>query len=123
MGRAPRIGVPGHGQQSGPLRPDWGDGWADLTCDTCQAGWTGPIGEPCAYCHLAEQRQLAWQAELVLQPPDVDPVDDRYHHAMTAWAGRLKRAVQAQIVTEQKARTAWERQREPAGMGRPGRRT
>ena len=42
--------LPGHGRQAGPLRTEWGDGWAELKCDRCGAGWTGPIGEECGWC-------------------------------------------------------------------------
>lgn len=113
--------MPGLGRQSGTLRPDWGEGWADLTCDTCGAGWTGPIGEPCGYCDAAEERQRRWQAEIVMRPPDGDPDDEHHPARMTAWGQRLKRAASVGLITEQQARTAWERHRDTSRMGRTGR--
>jgi hypothetical protein len=41
---------PSNGQQVGPLRPDYGPGWAELGCTTCGATWVGHIGEPCPAC-------------------------------------------------------------------------
>ena len=96
-----------HGTQSGPLRPDWGDQWAELTCTTCGAGWVGPIGEQCAWCDLALERQRQWQAELVLRPPEVDQDDEHYQARMTAWRGRLRRAVEAGLIDERQAHHAF----------------
>jgi hypothetical protein len=52
---------------------------------------------------------IEWQAALTLPPPDVDPNDARYEDRMKAWAERLARAVEAEIVTRDKALTAWRR--------------
>jgi hypothetical protein len=99
----------GIGQQTGPLRPDWGDGWADLVCDRCGAGWTGIIGEECWWCWRALERMRQWQAELTLTPPEIDADDERYVGAMEAWAERLAVAVDAEIITEAQADRAWQR--------------
>jgi hypothetical protein len=58
---------PSNGQQVGPLRPDYGPGWAELGCTTCGATWVGYIGEPCSWCleRLDEPRR----ERLRLAPP------------------------------------------------------
>jgi hypothetical protein len=99
----------GIGVQQGPLRPDWGDGWADLVCDRCGAGWTGIIGEPCWWCERTLELMRAEQVERSLRPPDIAVDDERYERAMIAWGKRLRDLVAADIITEQQARTAWER--------------
>lgn len=62
--------LPGRGFQNGPLRPDWGDGWADLRCDRCGATWVGPLGEVCSFC---EEIITAVGGEV---PHPADTVDD-----------------------------------------------
>jgi hypothetical protein len=104
-----RHALDGHGQQTGILRPEYGDGWAELLCDECDATWVGPIGEPCNWCATALENMRRWQAERDLTPPDIDPADERYDAVMTTWGQRLRRAVEAGRVTEQQARNAWER--------------
>jgi hypothetical protein len=51
---------PSNGQQVGPLRLDYGPGWAELGCTTCGATWVGHIGEPCSSCvaRIDEPRRL-----------------------------------------------------------------
>jgi hypothetical protein len=88
----------GIGVQHGPLRPDWGDGWADLVCDRCAATWTGLVGEECWWCWRALERMRQWQAELTLTPPEVDPDDERYVGAMEAWGMRMRIAVEAGLI-------------------------
>jgi hypothetical protein len=104
-----RHALDGHGQQTGILRPEYGDGWAELQCDECDATWVGPIGEPCNWCATALDNMRRWQAEKVLEAPEVDPEDERYDGVMVAWGKRLRVAVEAGIITEQQARTAYER--------------
>lgn len=104
------VAFDGHGRQTGALRPDWGDNWAELTCDQCGAGWVGPIDEPCSYCWLTLERMRAWQAEIVLTAPDVDINDRRYADTVTAWGQRLHRAVDAQLITRAQARRTYERE-------------
>lgn len=97
------------GVQDGPERPDWGAGYADLRCNACAATWVGIAGDPCEWCRRARQRQLEYQAELVLTPPDVDPGDERSEAMHAGWAHRLAVAVAAGIVTDAAARRAWDR--------------
>jgi hypothetical protein len=104
------ITFDGTGQQTGPLRPDWGPNWADLQCDQCDATWTGPIGEPCHYCTLTIERMRRWQTQLTLKPPDIHPDDTRYPAALHAWGQRLHRAITAQLITHTQARNTYQRE-------------
>jgi hypothetical protein len=99
----------GIGVQQGPLRPDWGDGWADLACDRCDATWTGIIGEACDWCQRAVERMNTEQAQRALRPPDIDPADGRYTVAMEAWGKRLRGLVAVGAINERAARASWER--------------
>jgi replicative DNA helicase len=54
----------GVGRQAGPLRPDYGPGYADLICDQCGAGWVGKIDDPCTWCEDAKVRLLEEQRRL-----------------------------------------------------------
>lgn len=101
----------GFGRQYGPLRLDYGPEWSDLKCDQCGATWVGIIDEPCGWCDAALERMTRWQAELVIQRPDVDPEDSRYNTAMRAWAARMATAVTAGIITKRQADNAWLRGR------------
>lgn len=100
----------GVGRQVGPLRPDWGEGWAELECDHCGAGWVGPIGEPCAWCAVSLERMRAWQADKLLHPELPDRDDCRRARALKAWAGRLARGVEAELIDADAARRAWKRE-------------
>jgi hypothetical protein len=100
----------GIGMQAGPLRPDWGPGWADLQCDRCDAQWTGRIGEPCWWCERTLELMRAEQVERSLRAPEIAVDDERYERAMIAWGKRLRELVAADVITETQARTAWERQ-------------
>jgi hypothetical protein len=99
----------GWGRQAGLMRPDWGPSCADVECTVCQATWVGRVGEPCGWCEASNAKQLRWQAEIVLTPPDADPADQRFEGAMQGWADRLAIAVQAEIITEAEARGVWDR--------------
>jgi hypothetical protein len=101
----------GVGQQTGPLRPDYGDQWADLTCTTCDAEWTGPIGEPCAWCLHRAVRLVELQRRLLVHPELPEPGHRGHSAAVDAWHERLARAVQAGVITIDDADTAagrWE---------------
>lgn len=102
-GELPGIGI---GVQVGPLRSDWGNGFADLRCDVraCAATWVGEPGEACGWCirwlELANETQRK-----VLLRPDLPAGDDedRRERATLAWVDRLAAAVKAGIVTEHEA--------------------
>lgn len=103
------IDTEGHGHQTGPLRPDWGQGWADLTCTTCQATWTGPIGEPCHWCQQANDLMIAHHVEAVLTPPETDPHDTNRRASLAAWLDRMMVARNAGLITRDEAERAWQR--------------
>jgi hypothetical protein len=84
-------------------RPDHGPEFYDLRCVVCGATWVGPLLAPCTWCSDVLARNLIWQAELTLTPPDVDPDDATYDARMAAWAERLRRAIEAGIVTTAEA--------------------
>lgn len=102
--------VIGSGVQVGPLRADWGNGFADLRCDTCAATWVGQPGEACGWC----TRWLALANEVqrkVLLWPDLPADDeDRHKQSMLAWVDRLADAVKADVVTEREALVALRRE-------------
>ena len=81
-----------------------------LTCTACEATWHGYAGEHCYYCARSRRIQLEHQAELVLDPPDVDPADITYEQRMSAWGERMQTAVTAGLITDTEAQTAWSRQ-------------
>ncbi len=95
----------GHGRQHGPLRPDYGPQWAELACDTCHATWVGIINDPCTWCEQALQRLLADQRHNLLHPPWLHDNDGPRHDELM-WAARLRRAVEADLITDLEARNA-----------------
>ena len=99
----------GHGYPAGPARTDWPEGYYDLACDTCQASWVGPEGDPCEWCQTSLDHMRLWQAELTLTPPDTDPDDITRPDALKAWQNRLTVAITAGIITNQQAERAWDR--------------
>ena len=82
---------PCHGWQNGPLRPDWGPGFADLRC-SCSATWVGPIGEACTVCDAVKERH---RQQLFAGPCDGEDAD--------GWARRLGHNVIAGVMTEHEA--------------------
>ena len=100
----------GVGVQAGPRRPDRGPEYVELECVACGAGWVGALFERCGWCAQALERMQNWQAQLALTPPDVDPDDRSLAERMDAWAQRMATAVQAEIITEDQARAAWNRE-------------
>jgi hypothetical protein len=109
-GASTRHALDGHGQQAGILRPEYGDGWAELQCDECDATWVGPIGEACNWCATALDNMRRWQAEKVLEAPEVDVEDANYLTAVERWRERLHRAASddAGLITPERARLAYE---------------
>ncbi len=101
------VGIMRH---HGVMRPDHGPHFAECRCSACGATAVVVIGEPCAWCEWAIERQRQWQAQLVLRPPDTELTDPRRSDALQAWAERLARAVDAELVTRQQARAAWDRE-------------
>jgi hypothetical protein len=93
----------GWGRQCGPLRPDWGDDWAELECTICRAGWVGPIGEPCGWC-LRTHDLLLEAHRRVLLWPTAEQLDGDMKRA--DWARRLAGAVVHDVIAEHEARAA-----------------
>jgi len=96
----------GVGRSSGPLWPEFGPHHAELRCNACAATWVGVPGEACEWCQESLRRMLIWQAEQVLEPPDVDLSDERFTLAIKAWADRLWVAVEAEIIHQRDAERA-----------------
>ena len=80
-----------------------------LACNACAATWVGLPGEPCDWCQEALERQQGYQADLLLQPPDVDRDDANYETRMEAWVERMIVGVEADLITQQQADRAWHR--------------
>ena len=99
----------GVGRQQGPLRLDWGPTWADLKCDQCGATWVGQIDDPCSWCQRSLELARMYQRDLLLKPPDADPSDATYPARMIAWAERLDRGVQAELINQRDAEAALRR--------------
>lgn len=78
-------------------------------CDACGAQWDRQEGDECRWCADLLQNMQQWHAEQSLQAPDVDPDDITYDGVMRGWAERLAVAVEAGLITRQKAETAWKR--------------
>jgi hypothetical protein len=94
------FGVIGYGLPDGPWQ----------RCIRCGATWDGHIGQACRWCWTEYDSLLRLSAEAVLVPPDIDRDDKRHPDALAAWAKRLAVAVQAELITEQDARTAMKRE-------------
>jgi hypothetical protein len=102
-----RIATIGYGEHTAPA-PNWPNGWAELVCWLCGAGWIGPVGETCGWCEDRLETQRQGQAALVLMEPDVDPdsSDTDRVHTLTAWRARLDVAIRAGTVTKERAAEA-----------------
>lgn len=99
----------GIGLQDGPLRPDYGNRYAELRCVACRAAWVGISGDACRWCARARFVMIEHQTDLLLQPPNMDRDDPRYTSAMRAWADRLATAVKSGIVEQKLADSVWRR--------------
>lgn len=97
------------GMPCGLQRPEFGPNIHDLQCVTCEATWCGVPGDPCWWCERATQRQIDHQIDLLLAVPDIDPDDDNYELRMDSWADRMVVGVEAGLITQQQADTAWHR--------------
>lgn len=90
----------GTGRQDGPLRADYGPGWADLRCDRCSATWVGKIGDPCTWCDRQYEIILEIQREILLHPDLPDPESPERLAKENEWAERLGRAVACGLIQE-----------------------
>lgn len=114
-------------------RPDFGDGWHERVCAVCSASWVGHErdGDWCAWCEASDARQRALERRLLLDPPwlrtsagdprydalsDLDRAvwdrtrgQSRGTDSVVAWAARLRRAVEAELITRNEAERAMRR--------------
>jgi hypothetical protein len=90
----------GVGNQNGVMRPDYGPAHTHLECNACEATWVGIPGESCNWCKTSHQQLIAHQAELVTQPPDIEPNNAQYGAAIEAWSYRLDVAVNAGVIDQ-----------------------
>jgi hypothetical protein len=125
------FGFAGIGVQAGPLRSDYGAGWAELRCVACSAEWVGVLFDPCPWCQHSSDLLLEQQRRLLLYPdwlesvrqgPRYDDLDDvgraiwdatrgqpRGHGSLAAWLVRLARAVDVGLITQPEADAAADR--------------
>lgn len=101
LGSGP-VGLSGIAVQSGRLRPEFGNSYADVRCDTCNATWVGVIGSPCAWCARHHQILVLEQRRSLLRIPDT--TDER---ALLAWRSLLQNAVRAGVLDRQEAEGVW----------------
>lgn|GEM_PF-4937975 len=89
---------------------------AYVRCTSCNATWQGVTGDRCWWCQRSYAVMLEHQADLVTQPPDLDPdmADAVINARMAAWADRLWRAVLAGIIDERQAQRALTQQMKKA---------
>lgn len=77
-----------------------------LRCTACQATWYGVPGARCDYCRRhREHLAAAARAQVLTVPDDVAGVP--YDVTLTAWGERLRRAVDARIITRYEAERAY----------------
>lgn len=94
-----------------PTGPRDDDGFAPCRCARC--GATTALYDrvapftACRWCVSAFELQLQHQAELVLAPPEIDHDDAGFAKALDAWAERLERAVDADVIERWQADRAW----------------
>ena len=99
----------GVGLPRGLERPEYGPGNADLTCVACGASWVAVPGDPCPFCGRSRELLAEHQRSLLIRPPDIDAKHQSYDTVMMAWGERLKRAVDAGVLTRTQAQAAWRR--------------
>ncbi len=110
MSTEPPEGFGGVGRQVGPLRQDYGEGWANLVCDRCGASWVGLIDERCGWCIRMFELLVDAHRKVMLRP-DLPAVGDvGRDRALRAWMDRLAVAVQSDVVTRVEAECALRRE-------------
>jgi len=107
--------------------------WIDRVCATCRAEWEGleRDGDWCPWCQARDADQRAAERRLLLDPPWLrtsagqaryDALDEttkqvwdrtrghiRGSDSITVWVGRLERAVDTGLITEDEAEHALRR--------------
>ena len=117
----------GVGVIAGHREPDLGPHIWQLACSVCQATWSGRNGDPCPWCVAAAERQRLEQRRLLLYPdwlhedgPRYDDLSDvdtavwdrtrcqvRGAGSIEAWAERLARSVQSELITRRRPVQRW----------------
>ena len=95
--------------QDGVLRPEYGPLGAECRCTSCSMTLVWRIGYPCPACEATAKRLTAEQADLLLEPPDIDPHDVNYEVVMRSWAKRMARGIEAGVTDEWSTAAAWRR--------------
>lgn len=108
------VGHPGPsiGVCWGLPQPAHGAGYWELRCLACGATWTGRPGEPCDWCERADENLRRWQAELLLRPELPDTADKRRADSLEAWCDRLRRGIDAGLISDYQAESALRRELE-----------
>jgi hypothetical protein len=113
---------------AGIPRPDHGDGMYQLVCDACGAGWVGVDEEPCYWCERSLALLQEGQRAMLLDPPwlqsdagsmrydELSEIDKavwdrtrgqiRGTDSVVAWVARLRRGVDADLITQNEAEAA-----------------
>jgi len=99
----------GVGLPRGLERPEFGAGLADLTCTACAATWIGAPGDPCGFCRRSRELLADHQRSLLLRVPEIDPDHHDADTVLMAWGERLRRAVDAGVLTRSQAEIVWRR--------------
>ncbi len=100
----------GRGMPGRTINPD------DLTCIACGYQWVGTIGELCWRCDRWHELAPQWQVKDLERRPDIDVEDERYEQVMTAWAKRLRTAVDGGVLADMRARAVIKQVAEADGV-------
>ena len=98
----------GLGLPAGRQRPDLGPSVEELRCIACGATWCGLAGDRCAFCRRSAEHLAAHTRAMLLAVPEVADganADD----VLRAWGARLRRGVDAGVVTRDEAERTWKR--------------
>lgn len=99
----------GIGLPRGLERPEFGTGQADLTCIACGATWVGAPADHCGWCRRSRELLADHQRSILLRVPEIDPDHQDADTVLMAWGARLRRAVEAGVLTRSQAKTVWHR--------------
>ena len=98
----------GLGLPAGRVRADLGPSVEELRCIACGATWCGLAGDRCDWCRRGAVHLAAHTRAMLLAVPDV-PDGGAADDVFRAWGGRLRRGVDAGVITRPEAERAWRR--------------